>query len=141
MKQEISQRISDAILDWRDAESVALYEFPLRVVTKKAPGRDHKKNLLGMEFEQMLAELCQEQLAKRIEEKNLGCRIALVVSKRNFDLDNATKSIWDGLKAVAFEDDRFFDYEEIVRIKADTIEDELISVEILIPTEKRTPWL
>jgi len=141
MQQAISTAISNAILDWRDAETVQLIEFPFKAISKQAPGRGHQKRPETKTFEQMVAEVAQEQINQKAEDDHLGIRIAFWVTKRNQDLDNLEKSINDGLKQIAFKDDHVFDYVEKVRVKAPAPDKEGFTVEILRLVEKRNPWV
>jgi Holliday junction resolvase RusA-like endonuclease len=138
MRQTIADKISNAILDWRDAETVSLIEFNFPVKTK---GQGMHKRPETQTFENIIGEVAKEQDIQKATDDHLGMRIALVTAKRNKDIDNCEKAIKDGLQGVAFVNDRQFDYTEIVQVRADKPEDEGFTVEILRQVPKREAWV
>ena len=138
MKKVTEIAISNAILDWRDAETVLLLEFPFQAKTK---GQGVHKRPETKTFELMVSEVAQEQINARAEDEHLGIRIAFWVWRRTQDLDNLEKAINDGLKQIAFKDDHVFDYVEKVRVKAPSEEEQGFTVEIVRLIVKREPWV
>jgi len=140
VRQIIADRASNAVLNWRDAESVHLLHFDFPAVTQGQGSRRGQVNARGARvksFKKDVEEVAREQITHKLEDEHLGARIIFIQKTRTGDLDNFEKAIFDGLKQVAFGDDNVFDYVEKVRIKADTADDVGFVVEILKLTEKR----
>lgn len=138
MRQAIATNISNAILDWRDAETVSLLEFNIKPVPGNQHDKNHRKTPDLKAFHELVEGAANEQITQKAEDDHLGVRIAIVQKKRTGDMDNFEKSIIDALKQIAFGDDKIFDYVEKVRIRAETPEDEGFTVELLRLTEKRS---
>lgn len=137
MNQRTATKISNAILDWRDAETISLLEFDIKPVPGNQHDKNHRKRPEVKTFQELVEGAASEQVTQKAADERLGIRIAIVQVKRSGDLDNFAKSIIDGLKQVAFGDDKVFNYQEIVRVRADTVEDEGFTVELLRITQKR----
>jgi Holliday junction resolvase RusA-like endonuclease len=141
MRQQIQEKISSTILDYREGETVHLIHFPFTALpkiqgTRKGGGARNKP------FTEQVAEVAAEQISHRCELDHLGVVITVIQQKRSGDLDNFVKNILDGLKQVAFKDDAVVDYVEVVRIKADTPDDVGFVVEIMKTSPKRgASWL
>lgn len=112
MNQKTAERISNAILDYRDGESLLLLEQPLE----------------------------SAEISKKPDNKHQGLRITLAVNKRSQTLRNALNKVFNTLDEVAF-DEKCVDYLEIVRVRADSKEEETIAVEVVEVTEKRSVWI
>lgn len=112
MNQKISQRISDAILDYRDGESLLLIESPLE----------------------------SAEINKKPENKHQGLRVTCAVNKRSATLRNALSKVFNILDSVAF-DEKYVDYIEIIRVRADSKEEETTAIEVVEVTEKRSVWV
>jgi Holliday junction resolvase RusA-like endonuclease len=141
LRQAIATKISNAILDWRDAETVSLLEFDFPAVVGNQHNTKLQKKPEVKTFIEQVEGVAREQVARKAEDDHLGARIAFVQLKRTGDLDNFEKSIIDGLKQIAFGDDKIFDYIEKVRVRAETKEDVGFSVEILRLVDKREAWV
>jgi Holliday junction resolvase RusA-like endonuclease len=141
MRQSIQVKISNAILDWRDAETVSLTEFPFPAVPGNQHNDEHRKPPEVKAMHDLMEGVAREQINAKAEDDHLGIRIAIVQFRRSADMDNLAKSIIDGLKQIAFKDDKVFDYTEQVRVRADKKEDVGFTVEILRLVAKREAWV
>jgi hypothetical protein len=101
MNQSIAEDISEAILNWRDGDSVLLIEEP---------------------FE-------DADIAKPIKTNCIGVRITFAVKKRKQKLTSKVQEILKTLETFAFEKEINIDYLEIVRIKAE--DKEVCAVEVV----------
>lgn len=110
MKQQTAQKISQAIHDWRDAESVSLCEFPFKEADVSFPKSNH-----------------------------IGLRIGIAAIIRTDSLVMKLCELANALESIAFENENFIDYIEILRVKAD--EEETITVEVTERTDKRKTWV
>jgi Holliday junction resolvase RusA-like endonuclease len=137
VNQRTATKISNAILDWRDAETISLFEFDIKPVPGNQHDKNHRKRPEVKAFQELVEGAANEQITQKAEDDHLGIRIAIVQVKRSGDLDNFAKSIIDGLKQIAFGDDKIFNYTEQVRVRADTPQDEGFTVELLRLTQKR----
>jgi Holliday junction resolvase RusA-like endonuclease len=145
VRQAIAEKISNAILAYRDAESVHLLHFPFPAVTKaQGPrkGQRGARQAKSLSFQTMVAEVAAEAVTHKCDDDHLGARVVIIQKRRSGDLDNMEKNIFDGLKQIAFKDDNVFDYVETVRVQADTEDDVGFCVEILKITPKRgSTWI
>jgi hypothetical protein len=112
LRQESAQRISDAILGWRDADSSLLAEAPF-----------------------------EDADMKMVDGKHLGLRVTLAVKDRNDALIDKLEDLLRQLNGKAFENyKKNIDYIEILRIKA--TEEEVTAIEVVQQTAKREiSWL
>ena len=127
MKQATAQKISDAFHAWQDAETIALYEVSISLGTDDSLGR--------------LAEAIQEQFIVKADGQHIGLRMSFVVSTRHSNLNSCENALTEALQGIAYGENRWIDYIEKVRVKADKPEDECIAVEVLEIGEKRNIWL
>jgi hypothetical protein len=113
MKQKTSERISAAIHDYRDGETLLFLEEP---------------------FE-------SADISKTINKKHIGIRITFAVTKRSAKLSYSLGKVLKELDTVAFDDEKHIDYIEVLRVKADSLEECGIAVELVEISEKRSLWL
>jgi Holliday junction resolvase RusA-like endonuclease len=145
MRQALADKISSGFLDWRDAESVHMFEFNFPAVPHSQGNRKGSNTPVkarSKSFQQMVIEIAEETLTHKCTENSIGARLVFVQTKKSGDLDNFEKAILDALKNVAFGDDKLFDYIEKQRVRADIPEDVCFVVEILKTSPKRgASWL
>jgi hypothetical protein len=88
------------------------FEVPGRALSKGVKGTKGQVNIT--EHEAKIAEACRRVLERHLGWRTTGHFRVTIEFDARADVDNAAKSILDGLKGVAFDDDRFV-WELIVR--------------------------
>lgn len=119
MKQSTQEKLSDIILDWRDAEQIGLLDIPY-----------------VQEAENPFVLVWDKQ---KIKDKHVGCRLVFSVVKRNSLIHFVTMRVIEELKRVL--EVESLDYIEVVRIQADDEEDERLAIEIIVPATKKHTWV
>ena len=130
MRQALSDKISTAILDYRAGET--------RLLLQKQVGITQTDKSILVEI---LRKEIQEVASMQIQGSHLGCRICVVVSNRMTLLTKQINWAGEAIKEALFERLDAIDYYEIIRVKADTLEDECIAIEIVEITPKREAWI
>jgi len=127
-------------MDWRASEPSSVYEFPFPAKPKSERGAYNAKKDEDRNFQAAIANCLEEQSQRRLADKHIGCRVSFVTKKRIADLDNCIKNLWDGMKRLAFEDDKHFDYMEVVNVPAQQ-DAEQILIEIFTHDRRRQAWV
>ena len=113
MKQKISERISEGIHAYRDGETLLFLEEP---------------------FE-------SADISKVIDKKHIGVRVTFAIAKRRAKLSHSLNKVLKILETLAYDSETNVDYFEVIRVKADSLEEHAIAVEVIEIQEKRSTWI
>jgi hypothetical protein len=116
MKQKVSERISEGIHAYRDGETLLFIEEPL-------------DNLAALD------------IPRTIDKKHIGLRVTFAVSKRHPRLRTALDKVMKAIETIAYDDEANIDYVEVLRVRADGLEEHATAVEIIEVQEKRQMWI